>query len=353
MVQSPHSTDVSGRFAGSDRCPVSVSPLVVRPSAAMERVISQAEAVAKTDSTVLISGESGVGKDVVARYIHFKSSCSVLPMMAVNCGAFLETLFESEFFGYEKGAFTGATSARIGLLEAADGSTLFLDEIGDLAPMMQVKLLRFLEDGTLRRVGSVSDRRVRVRIIAATNKDLECAVREGAFRADLYYRLNVITLSVPPLRERREEIPELAETMMTLLRSRFKRPHLRLSHAARRRLQEYNWPGNVRQLRNCLERACVFSASDEISEEDLSIAPVGLHLVSNSAAGHDGAAVAFMSKAGETITLAELERSHIEGMLLQVKGNRERAAALLGISSRTLYRKLKEYGLDGRASQVA
>lgn len=203
-------------------------------------------------------------------------------------------------------------------------------------------------------MGSVSDRRVRVRIIAATNKDLERAVREGAFRADLYYRLHVITLSVPPLRERREEIPELAETMMTLLRSRFKRPHLRISHAARRRLQEHNWPGNVRELRNCLERACVFSASDEISEEDLSIAAVGLHLVSDSAAVHqEGARVAFMSKAVETVTLADLERSHIEGTLLRVKGNRERAAALLGISSRTLYRKLKEYGWDGGVSQVA
>lgn len=328
-----------------------VAPVVVGQSPAMRLVIDQADAVANTDSTVLITGESGVGKDVLARYIHFKSRRVVSQMHMINCGAFTQTLFEAEFFGHEKGAFTGAVSSRIGLLEAADGSTLFLDEVGDLDPLMQVKLLRFLEDGSFRRVGSVKDRRVNVRIIAATNKDLDSAVRTGKFRADLFYRLNVITLLVPPLRERREEIPELAEMFLTSLRSRMRRPHLKLSHEARRRLQDYNWPGNVRELRNCLERACTLSTSDMITEDELAISTQGaLHLISRPVPVEN---IRPLSLVGSGITLARLERAHIEAVLAQCGGNRERAAAVLGISSRTLYRKLKEYGLDERAEQVA
>jgi DNA-binding NtrC family response regulator len=337
-----------GRFGEPDSARGDIAPAIIK-SRAMESVVTDAEAVAKTDATVLITGESGVGKDVLARFIHFNSKCAPLNMITVNCGAFVSTLFESEFFGHEKGAFTGANTSRIGLLEAADGSTLFLDEIGDLDPLMQVKLLRFLEDGTFRRVGSTSDRRAIVRIIAATNKNLELAIREGTFRADLYYRLNVVTLNVPPLRERREEIPQLAETFMTTFRSRFKRPHLSLSNEARRSLQNYNWPGNVRQLRNSLERACALSLDDLITEAQLTSSEENsLRLITESNVPDNSPAISHhpLSLVGQNLTLDELERAHIKSILVQTKANREKAAAVLGISSRTLYRKIKEYRLE-------
>jgi len=331
---------------------------MVKRSLAMERMVAQAEAAARTDATVLITGETGAGKDVVARFIHAKSDRNHKEIVSVNCGAFCEQLFEAEFFGHDKGAFTGASSARVGLLEAADGSTLFLDEVGDLPPLMQVKLLRFLEDGSFRRVGSSSDKRVDVRIIAATNRDLERDMRDGTFRADLYYRLNVITLFVPPLRERREEIGELADTFLAIFRAKFRRPQLTLSPEARHKLQEYNWPGNVRQLRNCVERVCALATDDLIDEADLMIKQhANLQLVSD-ASGHEVAAVASTHPrllVGSRMTLADVERSHIESILDQVDGNREQAAAILGISSRTLYRKLKEFegDVEGQLKGVA
>lgn len=316
----------------------------------MLALVAQAGAVATTNSTVLLTGESGVGKDVLARYIHFRSARTALPMMSVNCAAITETLFESEFFGYEKGAFTGATATRPGLLEAADESTLFLDEVGDLTPAMQVKLLRFLEDGTFRRVGATSDRRVSVRIIAATNKDLQAAVREQTFRADLYYRLNVISFAVPPLRERREEIPELVESFMAGFRSRFGRPLLSVSPEASRCLQEYNWPGNVRELRNCLERACVLTTADVIEQDDLVVVARGkLGLARRGAAASEGSVV---SMAGQ-LSLAEVERRHILLVLDEQAGNRRRTARILGISERTLQRKLREYGVAAAPSLAA
>jgi transcriptional regulator with PAS, ATPase and Fis domain len=355
MTDSKHNDDsgilTSARFGEPDSIAGTV-PAIVKQSAAMELVVSQAARVAKTDCTVLIMGESGVGKDVLARYIHLNSRCADQRLLTINCGALPETLVESELFGYEKGAFTGASQSRAGLVEAADSSTLFLDEVGELPLMMQVKLLRFLEDGSFRRVGSTSDRRVSVRIIAATNKDLERAIDEGAFREDLYYRLNVVTLAVPPLRERREEIPELVESFLTSLRSRFRRPHLKLDNEARRRLQQHNWPGNVRELRNCLERACALSVEDELTGDDvLMVERGGLRLIETSAEDASGGQV--LSLVGVSLTLAQLEHAHIEATLTRVKGNRERAAASLGISSRTLYRKLKEYGLESAIGQVA
>lgn len=337
-----------GRFGEPDSARGDVAPTIVMQSKAMESVVTDAETIAKTNSTVLITGESGVGKDVLARFIHHKSSCATLKMIIVNCGAFTETLFESEFFGYEKGAFTGANTSRIGLLEAADGSTLFLDEIGDLGPLMQVKLLRFLEDGTYRRVGATNDRQALVRIIAATNKNLEQAVHDGTFRQDLYYRLNVITLHVPPLRERREEIAELTEGFMTSFRSRFKRPGLTLSHEARRALHNFNWPGNVRQLRNCLERVCALSLDDLITDDQLPIgdqAPLRLIPATTNEASPISPNYP-LSVIGKHITLAELERAHIKSILVQTKHNRDKAAAILGISSRTLYRKIKELKIE-------
>src|SRR5712692_9721968 len=256
---------------------------IVKANPLMAAVVAQAENAARTDSTILITGESGTGKDVLARLIHSKGARYLTPIITVNCGAFPETLFESEFFGHERGAFTGASTLRRGLLEAADGSTLFLDEIGDLPLPMQVKLLHFLEQGRFRRVGSTRDQSADVRIIAATNRNLADEVERKHFRADLYYRLNVVALHVPPLRERPEDFPGLIDYFLGIYRQRFNRPALDLSAAARQRLAEYAWPGNVRELRNCLERA----------------------------------------------------------------------AAILGISSRTLYRKLREYETQTRSAGLA
>jgi DNA-binding NtrC family response regulator len=312
---------------------------IMQKNSAMAALVSEAESAARTDSTILLTGESGTGKDVLARFIHSKSARHDLPMITVNCGALPETLFESEFFGHERGAFTGATSLRRGLLEAADGSTLFLDEIGDLPLPMQVKLLHFLEQSRFRRVGSTRDQTADVRVIAATNRNLAEEVESQRFRADLFYRLNVVPLHVPPLRERREDVPKLIDYFLDIYRQRFNRPQLDLSSEARARLQTYAWPGNVRELRNCLERAAALSTSDTIAAGQIPILGSEAGGVSVSRAGQ---AVAAMTQAAP-LTLEELEREHILDVLNQSEGNRERAAAILGISSRTLYRKLREY----------
>jgi DNA-binding NtrC family response regulator len=312
-------------------------------SEAMAALVKQAEAAARTDSTVLLTGESGTGKDVLAQFIHARSSRSSGPMITVNCGALPETLIESEFFGHERGAFTGATATRRGLLEAADGSSLFLDEIGDLPLMMQVKVLHFLEQGRFRRVGSTRDQNADVRIIAATNRNLTAEVEQQTFRADLYYRLNVVSLHIPPLRERRDAIQRFIDHFVNHYRQRFKRPNLDLSPAARELLQNYSWPGNVRELRNCLERAAALS-QDELLE------PAQFPFPSASKVVRSAGPVA-LSVDLLTMTLEDLEREHILRILNDRNGNRERAAALLGISTRTLYRKLREY--EGQGESVA
>jgi DNA-binding NtrC family response regulator len=311
---------------------------ITHESPVMAAVIAEAENAARTDSTILLQGESGTGKDVLARFIHSQSSRAATPMITVNCGALPETLFESEFFGYERGAFTGATSLRRGLLEAADGSTLFLDEIGDLEPQMQVKFLHFLEQGRFRRVGSTRDQNADVRVIAATNRDLPEEVQQQKFRADLFYRLNVVSLTVPPLRERREDIPKLVDHFLDLYRRRFNRPALDLSKEAREFLQDYSWPGNVRELRNYLERAAAISPGDIIEVGQLS--GIAGESASVRVGSSIGAAVLHQSP---PVTLEELEREHILRVVKESDGNRERAAAILGISARTLYRKLREY----------
>ena len=303
---------------------------IVQENSLMASVVTQAEHAARTDSTMLLTGESGTGKDVLARFIHSRSTRANMPMITVNCGALPETLFESEFFGHERGAFTGATSLRRGLVEAADGSTLFLDEIGDLPLGMQVKFLHFLEQGRFRRVGSTRDQMADVRVIAATNRNLSVAVERKEFRADLFYRLNVVALHVPPLRERREDIAKLIDYFLGVYRQRFNRPKLTLSDDATQRLLEYPWPGNVRELRNYLERAAAISPTDTIAADQIPLPDPAAH-------GED---VAFESA---PLRLEELEREHILRVLHQSEGNRERAATILGISSRTLYRKLREY----------
>lgn len=319
---------------------------VVQVNPLMAAVVTEAEAAARTDSTILLTGESGSGKDVLARYIHSRSGRSSTPMITVNCGALPETLFESEFFGHERGAFTGASSLRRGLLEAADGSTLFLDEIGDMPLLMQVKLLHFLEQGRFRRVGSTRDQSADVRIIAATNRHLSAEIERQRFRADLYYRLNVVSIHVPPLRDRPEDIPALIDSFIQLYRQRFNRPALDVSPDARERLQEYSWPGNIRELRNFLERAAAISTNDIIDTTQI---PFPRTSQSAGAAGTAGVA----ATQAAPMTLDELEREHILRVLQTSDGNRERAAAILGISSRTLYRKIREYETDTRSSGLA
>ena len=307
------------------------SALIFR-SKALEGLVALAETAARADSTVIITGESGTGKDVLARFIHARSARSDSPMISVNCAALPETLFESEFFGHERGAFTGATATKRGLIEAADGSTLLLDEVGEMPLQTQVKLLQFLEEGRFRRVGSTRDCESDVRVIAATNRNLADEVSTGRFRADLFYRLNVISLHVPPLRHRREDIPALVEHFLTVFRERFNRPALDLTDEARQRLSSYDWPGNVRELRNALERAAALAMSDRIEADQI--------LQSVSTQSGEGKTPAPDSAPA---TLGQLERQHILRVLEESGGNRERAAAILGISARTLYRKLREY----------
>ena len=317
------------------------SALVYR-SKALEGLVALAETAARADSTVIITGESGTGKDVLARFIHARSARSDSPMLSVNCAALPETLFESEFFGHERGAFTGATATKRGLIEAADGSTLLLDEVGEMPLQTQVKLLQFLEEGRFRRVGSTRDRESDVRVVAATNRNLADDVRQGRFRADLFYRLNVISLHVPPLRQRREDIPALVEHFLTVFRERFNRPALDLTDEARQRLNAYDWPGNVRELRNTLERAAALAASDRI-EADQVLQSVSTQSVEGKTDAPDSAPA----------TLEQLERQHILRVLADAGGNRERAAAILGISARTLYRKLREYETGSKPTALA
>ncbi len=325
---------------------------IVHENSLMAELLTQAESAARTDSTILITGESGTGKDVLARFIHSRSARRSTPIITVNCGAVPETLFESEFFGHERGAFTGATSMRRGLLEAADGSTLFLDEVGDMPLQMQVKLLHFLEQGRFRRVGSTRDQSADVRIIAATNRQLSDEVERKHFRADLYYRLNVVSLHVPPLRERRDDIPGLIEYFLAAYRQRFNRPTLELSAEARQRLQSYDWPGNVRELRNCLERAAALSPCEVIEANQLQLrantARPDLRSLSP-----DPSSPTPGPRPLTPATLEELEREHILRVLKESDGNRERAAAILGISSRTLYRKLREYETRATSAGLA
>jgi two-component system response regulator AtoC len=323
---------------------------LVYESEQMRGLVQMAEQAARLDSTVVVTGESGTGKDVLASFIHTSSARGNEPMIRVNCGALPEQLFESEFFGHEKGAFTGASVLKRGLIEAAEGSTLFLDEIGELPAPMQVKLLHFLEHGRFRRVGSTRDRAADVRIIAATNRRLAEDVQQGRFRVDLFYRLNVISLHVPPLRERREDIPVLIEHFLALYRERFNRPALSLSDDARRRLFDYDWHGNVRELRNALERAAALSTTDEIeADQVLGVGAQGMGIGGQgSGVGASGESTVSSTQSPTTnsqpLTLDTVERQHILRVLEETNGNRERAAAVLGISSRTLYRKLREYG---------
>ncbi|HSG48391.1 MAG TPA: sigma-54 dependent transcriptional regulator [Longimicrobiales bacterium] len=298
-------------------------------------VLELAETVAPTDSTVLLSGESGTGKEVVARYIHSLSDRSDALFLSINCGALPESLLESELFGHVKGSFTGAVKDKKGLLEAATGGTLFLDEVGEMTPATQVKLLRALQEREVIPVGSTQAVPVNARIIAATNRELEEEIRTGAFRSDLYYRLNVIALHLPPLRDRKDDIPLLADHFLQTLGARAGRDAPELTGEASEILKRYDWPGNVRELENALERAAVVARGAVIG--------VG-HLPDRV---REAPTPRMVSEAPpDNPTMELVERAYIAWVLQAEGGNKTRAAEVLGIDPSTLYRKLNRYGIE-------
>jgi DNA-binding NtrC family response regulator len=306
---------------------------IIGSSAAIGRVVQMIERVAPTDATVLIRGASGTGKELVARALHQNSARRERPLVTINCAALQETLLESELFGHEKGAFTGAVQAKAGLVEVAEGGTLFIDEIAEMAPGLQAKLLRVLENGNYRRVGSTQEAHADVRVVAATNKPLEEELKAGRFREDLYYRLNVVTIELPALRDRREDIPEIVEHFLS---TRPVGPARSRIHAdALEALVRYQWPGNVRELANVLERAQILAEDHLITLDDL---PESLI----SAALPEG------PEGGDPMHLREIERRHVRGVLQREKGNKVHAAKVLGISRRALYRLIEKYDLESR-----
>jgi two-component system response regulator HydG len=304
-------------------------------SRGFSEVLRLAETVAPADSTVLISGESGTGKEVIARYIHALSDRAGGPFVSINCGALPESLLESELFGHVKGSFTGAVRDKQGLFEAARSGTFFLDEVGEMSPATQVKVLRALQEREVVPVGSTEPVSVDVRIIAATNRDLEEEMRRGGFRGDLYYRLNVITLHLPPLRDRIDDVPILAEYFLERFATARGRRPPRLAPAALAAFQSYDWPGNVRELENALERAAVLSASGEIGVEEL---PARIT--------SDRVHPLVADRLPPNPSLEIIERAYISWVLQAEGGNRTRAAEVLGIDPSTLYRKLTRYGIS-------
>ena len=306
-----------------------------RPLAAVRQAIERA---GPTDATVLVRGESGVGKELVARAIHGFSRRQEGPLICLNCAALAPTLLESELFGHERGAFTGATERKIGKFEAADGGTLLLDEIGEMSAELQAKFLRVLEGQPFERLGGHKSIQTNVRVIAATNRDLEQAVEAKEFRADLYYRLRVIEIDVPPLRSRLEDIPQLVEHFLEQLRPHAGRRLAGISPQALEVLTRHSWPGNVRELRNVIERAVVLGSGATIEPADLSLSSIA----ANASAPTDGS----HASAFRPISLAELEKDHIYAMLEHSGGNKTKAAQLLGIERSTLDRKLKRYRND-------
>jgi len=306
---------------------------IVGTSPKMQEVLRVAAAVAPTDATVLIYGETGTGKEILARSIHYQSPRAHGPFVAINCGAIPETLLETELFGHEKGAFTSAVGSRVGKFEAADGGTIFLDEVGDMSPAMQVKLLRVLQERTFERVGSNKPVRVDVRVIAATNKDLRQAIRDGRFREDLFYRLSVVPIELPPLRERVEDIPLLAQHFLEKYRQKYGKAVTGFTPQAVRKMRRYPWPGNVRELEFAVERAVILARTPEIWAEDLWLGGAG-------------------GDAGEERlpSLADVERQHIVRVLQHTEWNLEEAAKVLGMSVAQLRRRLDQYGVGPPAA---
>jgi two-component system response regulator PilR (NtrC family) len=302
------------------------------------------ETVAPQPSRVLITGESGTGKELVARAIHENSQRAQAPFITINCGAFPETLLESELFGYMKGAFTGAAENRQGLFQAAHGGTLFMDEIGNMSLTMQVKLYRVLQEGKVRPVGSNEESDVDVRIIAATNKDFEKEIAEGRFREDLYYRLSVIPIQLPPLRERREDIPLLARHFLETFRKTMEKPINGISPEAMRRLEEYDWPGNVRELENTMERAVALESGPEISLPVLPDRIAGYSAV-GGATGPAGRVNIPAEGLDFEKEMADAERRYLQSALEKCDGVRTRAAELLKITYRSFRHYAKKHNI--------
>ncbi len=315
---------------------------LVAASSAMRRVLELVNVVSATDSPILIQGESGTGKELVARAIHFRGARAGRPFVAVNCAALPEALLESELFGYAKGAFTGAATDRKGLFEEADGGTMLLDEIGDMPLLLQGKLLRVLQEGEIRRVGSASTRRVDVRILASTNRDLPTLIRESRFREDLFYRLNVIPIVIPPLRDRPDDIVPLCRHFLTMYGVKLGREPQSLSSEALEVILAHCWPGNIRELENVIARVVTLSTTPVISAEEFrvifslggALSPVSTPL---SAADTPGG------------TIQGAEKDAIVQALLTAEGNQTKAAKALGMGRNTLWRKMKKYGIDSHS----
>ncbi len=314
---------------------------VIGNSPSMNRVLDQLKHVAPTSSTVLIEGESGTGKELVARALHQNSERKSKPFVPLNISALPESILESELFGHEAGAFTGAVGRRIGKFEFANGGTLFLDEVGEMPSETQIKLLRVLEDRKVARIGANEEIEVNVRVVAATNADLENSVREGRFREDLYYRIAVVTIDLPPLRERRADVPLLIDHFRKEFAESYGRDVPDVSRAARQALIAHDWPGNIRQLRNTIERMLVLDADGLLDVDDLPD-----DIVPTADGGGESGRILGGADGLVGRPLVEVERFYIEQALELVDGKREDAAALLGIGERTLYRKIKEYGLN-------
>ena len=338
---------------------------VVSVSPKMTELMNFVRKVASSEATtILIQGESGTGKDLIAKAIHYESSRQQKPFVAINCSAIPETLMEAELFGHEKGAFTDAKQMKKGLFEAADGGTLFLDEIGELSPLLQAKLLRVLEDQVIRRVGGIRDMQVDVRVIAASNRDLEKAVREGQFRQDLYYRLAIIAIFIPPLRDRKEDIMPLVDFFIDRYNRRFKKSICGVTDETRRLIFSHNWPGNVRELKNTIERGMIL-------EDEPFLRPVYLPFSVGESGGRTVFERTSPSDGGQALpngrtlprlyipeggtSLEEMEHAMVELAMRQANGNQTHAAKLLDISRDALRYKLKKFGLirgDEEASQA-
>src|SRR5487761_33418 len=329
-----HESERQLQIAHRKLCDLGALGKLVGKSKKMQEVMSVIAMAAPSSASVLISGESGTGKEVVARTIHELSPRRSQPFVALNCAAIPETLVESEMFGHEKGAFTGALQTRMGCLQLAHGGTLLLDEIGEMPVAGQAKLLRVLEDSKVRRLGSKSEITVSVRVLASTNRDLEEAVKAGQLRRDLFYRLNVFHISMPPLREHLEDLELLANALLEEMSQKHSRPEKTISSEALQLMHRYTWPGNVRELRNALERAMVSSAAEVVTPEDL---PSGIR-------GDCDGRLVDSARIAVGLSLEEAERRLILQTLSSMNHNKSRTADILGISMRTLINKLKEYG---------
>ena len=308
---------------------------IIGRSGAMQEIFATVTRVAQTRATVLLAGESGVGKDLIARAIHFHSPRRDRPFVKINCTAIPENLMESELFGYEKGAFTGAVASKPGKFEQADGGTAFLDEIGDVPGTVQVKLLRILQERELERLGSNKTRQIDVRIVAATNQDLRAALEQGTFREDLYYRLNVVPINIPPLRERKEDIAFLAEHFVKKLAGDSGSRVESITDAAIRKLLEYHWPGNVRELENVIERSLVLCAGAKLDAADIKL--------DTAARPRPGA----QGSLPDGMTLDQYEQALIREALQRAEGNKSQAARLLGLTRNALRYRLSQMGMEG------